>query len=355
MRMTYTRTLRASLAFLIITTIILGQEKSPPPEKPAAERVILDTDSAFFNDDGAAMVMLLQRPEQIDLIGVTLVAGNLWPLQGAEYMFRTLDAMKKPGITFYMGAQAPLVHTRPMAEKEKREWGPIEFKGAFGQDQPKPTNAGRRLSRRHAVDTMIDFIDRTPGEVTVLAIGPLTNLAIALRLRPDLEAKINRLVFMGGAVHVPNYDKRAAEFNFWFDPEAAQIVLRSTIAKKIMFGLDICNHATIDKAHYDQIAQVKTPITALYREDLGKRFAKNPNAKTYIWDCLAAGYLLDPSFVTKQESDYLDVDANFGKNYGAVIPLDRTIAPEATPVQVMLDLDFEKFFALYKTLLTKAP
>jgi inosine-uridine nucleoside N-ribohydrolase len=290
-------------AFLLFAAASSAQTEKAPADKPAAERVILDTDSAFFNDDGAAMVMLLQRPEQVELIGVTLVAGNLWPYQGAEYMFRTLDLMRRPGIILYMGAQAPLVHTKAMAEKENREWGPIEYLGAFGQDQPNRGKNARRLSHRNAVDTLIDFIDRTPGETTVLAIGPMTNLAMALRLRPDLETKIRRLVFMGGAVHTPNYDKRAAEFNFWFDPEAAQMVLRSAIAKKIMFGLDICNHAQIDKAHYEEIASIKTPITAVYREDLGKRFSKNPEMKTYIWDCLAAGYLLDPTFVTKQASE----------------------------------------------------
>ena len=182
----------------------------------------------------------------------------------------------------------------------------------------------------------------------------MTNLAIALRLRPDLEKKIKRVVFMGGGVHAKNFDGRAAEFNFWFDPEAAQVVLRSAIAEKVMFGLDICNRTKLDKAHYEEIA-VKTPVTALFREDLGKRFAKDPAASTYIWDCLAAGYLLDPAFVTKQETAYLDVDTVFGKNYGAVVPLDRAIAPDATAVEVMLDLDFAKFFELYKTLLTKNP
>ena len=185
----------------------------------------------------------------------------------------------------------------------------------------------------------------------------MTNLAIALRLRPDLETRIKRLVFMGGAVHTSALaaDKRAAEFNFWFDPEAAQVVLRSAIQQKIMVGLDLCEHATIDKAHFEEIASVKTPITALYREDMGKRFAKNPQARAGIWDCLAAAYVLDPSWVTKRESAYLDVDVTFGKEYGVVKPLDRTIAPDATPVDVLLDLNFDKFFALYKELLTKQP
>ena len=163
---------------------------------------------------------------------------------------------------------------------------------------------------------------------------------------------------MGGAVHVRGQESRAAEFNFWFDPEAAQLVMRSGIAHKAMFGLDISNRARIRKTHFEQIVAVKTPITELYREDMGNRFPgflKNPNAQGYIWDCLPAGYLLDPSFVTRRGTTYLDVETVFGKDYGVVKPLDRSLAPAATPVEVMLDLDFARFFALYKTLLTTAP
>jgi inosine-uridine nucleoside N-ribohydrolase len=136
------------------------------------------------------------------------------------------------------------------------------------------------------------------------------------------------------------------------------VVLRSTIAQKTMFGLDICNRAPIDKARFDQVVAVKTPITELFREDMGNRhpgFLKKPDARGYIWDCLPAGYLLDPAFVTKRETAYLDVNTAFGKDYGVVKPLDRSLAPLATPVEVMLDLDFTRFFALYQSLLTAAP
>jgi len=324
------------------------------------ERLILDTDSAYFNDDGAALVMLLQRPETTDVVGVTIVPGNLWPQPGAEAMFRILDLMKRPGIPVLLGAQTPLIHTRAMAERENMQWGPLDFLGALGVDPAealkKVSHASlRRPGHRNAPDFMFETIMNATVPVTILAIGPMTNLAIALRLHPELEKKIHRLVFMGGAVHVKNPANMASEFNFWFDPEAARIVMRSGIEHKTMFGLDISNHARVDKSHYEQIASVKTPVTAMYREDLGKRFAKDPDAHTYIWDCLAAGYLIDPTFVTKREKAYLDVDTTFGANYGAVVPLDRGLAPDATPVEVMLDLDFEKFFGLYKTLLTKAP
>jgi inosine-uridine nucleoside N-ribohydrolase len=337
---------RPLLLFLFISSFAWPQEK-----------IIFDTDCALFNDDGAALVMLLQQPEKVEVLGLTVVPGNLWPLQGAEYMFHILDLMKKPGIPLFLGARAPLIHTKAMVEKENREWGPIRYMGAFRVDPAaSKKTTERRASGHNAIDFLADTLGKYPEPVTILALGPMTNLAIALRMHPEIEKKIKRIVFMGGGVHVPNAeDGRAAEFNFWFDPEAARVVLRSAIPEKVMFGLDICYRAPIDKSHYDQIADVKTPITALLRQDVGKRFEKDPAAKTYVWDCLAAAYLLDPGFVTKRESSYLDVDTTFGKNYGAVIPLDRTLAPDATPVDVTLDLDFARFFGLYRTLLTKAP
>lgn len=323
----------------------------------AQDKIIFDTDCAYFNDDGAALVMLLQQPERVEVLGVTVVPGNLWPLEGAEDMFHIMDMMKRPSIPLFLGARAPLIHTKAMVEKENIEWGPVKYMGAFRTDPPAPKKTTqRRASGKNAVEFLADTLSKYPEPVTILALGPMTNLAIALRMHPEIETKIKRIVFMGGGVHVPNEeDGRAAEFNFWFDPEAARVVLRSAIPEKIMFGLDICYRAPIDQAHYQQIADVKTPVTQMFRQDLGKRFEKNPDAKTYVWDCLAAAYLLDPSFVTKRETAYLDVDTTFGKNYGAVIPLDKTIAPDATPVDVTLDLDFAKFFALYKSLLTKAP
>jgi inosine-uridine nucleoside N-ribohydrolase len=118
-----------------------------------------------------------------------------------------------------------------------------------------------------------------------------------------------------------------------------------------MFGLDICNTAVLKKAEFDQIVAVHTPITDLYREDLGNRypgFLKNPRASGFMWDSLAAAYLLDPGFVTRSETKYLDVVTIWGRFYGATVPLDPHFIPDATPVKVMLELDFKRVFSLYK-------
>ena len=325
------------------------------------EKVILDTDSGPFNDDGIALVMLLQSASKISLQGVTCVPGNVWAAQGAEYMLANVKMMHRTDVPVFVGAAAPLMNTPAMAaglaKLEK-----VSYIGAFAANpaeiqKPYYGSSGLKPGPQSAVDFIIDTVEKHPGEITILAIGPMTNLAIALRMRPDIETKIKRLVYMGGAFHAAGNTTRTAEFNFWFDPEAARIVLRSRIAVKVMFGLDISNHAVLRKSTFDEIITVKTPVTKIYEEDFGRRgfpgFFANPNATAYLWDELAAGYLIDPSFVTKSERAYLDVDTTFSTNYGRVVPLDRKLAPDATPVEVMLDLNAEKAFALYKELLTR--
>lgn len=326
--------------------------------------VLFDTDSCLFCDDGAALVMLLRSPEQVTVSGITLVPGNVWPNQGAEYMFHILDLLKRPLVPIYTGAQSPLINTAAMAHEFARRWPPVEYSGAFALDRSEMKAApGFKLTKRAphhegAVDFLIGEIERHPGEVTILALGPMTNIALALRMKPEIETKIKRIVFMGGNLKVGGNASSSAEFNFWFDPEAARIVLRSRISQKVMFGLDICNTAPIRKAEFEQIASAQTPITDLYKEDLGKRypgFLTHPNATGYMWDSLAAAYLLDPGFVTRTESHYLDVLTVWNKYYGATVPLDRDrrVAPDATPVTVAMELDFKRVFALYKDKLTR--
>jgi inosine-uridine nucleoside N-ribohydrolase len=326
------------------------------------EAVLFDTDSGLFGDDGAALVMLLRSPVEVTVEGVTIVPGNVWPAQGAEYMFHILDLLKRPAVPVLTGAEEPLAHTAAMAREYTRRWGSLEYMGAFAEDpgrvRPAPgcKLTGRKPRHEAAVDFLISEIERRPGAVTILALGPMTNIALALRMRPEIETKIKRIVFMGGNLHVAGNASPAAEFNFWFDPEAARIVLRSRIPGKVMFSLDICNLAPIRRAQFDEVAAAHTPITDLFSWDLGNRypgFYHHPDIVTYLWDSLPAAYLIDPGIVTRSETQSLDVITNWGKFYGATQPLDRRVAPDATPVNVMLGLDFKRTWNLYKTLLTR--
>jgi inosine-uridine nucleoside N-ribohydrolase len=309
-------------------------------------QIVIDTDSGYFSDDGVAVTMLLRSARRAEVRGITVVSGNVWSRDGAVYMSRNVKLLGVPELPVLLGSEAPLIHTVAMRKSEAN----IAFAGAF--DMPLPAAA---QPKRGGVDFLIQTVEAAPGRVTILAIGPLTNLAIALRLRPDLAAKIQSLVMMGGNVHAAGNASPAAEFNFWFDPEAAQTVLRSEIPNKVLFALDVCNKVHLTKKIFDEVVAVKTPITDLYREDFGNRFPgflKNQRAETALWDELAAAYLIDPKLVNQSESLLLDVETAFGPKYGAVKPLSKEFASAATPVMVVLDMDFERVFSMYKTALT---
>jgi inosine-uridine nucleoside N-ribohydrolase len=329
------------MTFMILWPLLL-MAAAPP----AADKIVFDTDCGYFGDDGAALVMVLRSPDKVQVAAVTAVTGNVWAAESAGYLTEILGLLGHPEIKPLVGAQMPLIHTGEMAKLE----GPLEFQGAFSN--PVKIAPGQPA----ALEAMAAAIQQNPGQITILALGPMTNVAMLLRLHPDLEPKIKRIVFMGGNVHVPGNASAAAEFNFWFDPEAAQMVFRSRIPEKVMFPLDICNRAVLDKARFDQIVAVSTSITDRYKEDYGRRypgFLNNPKASGFLWDELAAAWLLDTEFVTKSETEWLDIDTRFGKTYGATVPLERRMAPDATPVRVMLDLDYPRLWKLYQRLLTR--
>jgi len=317
-----------------------------PLTAQGATTIVFDTDCGYFGDDGAALTMVLRSPDKVHISAITAVSGNVWAEETAGYLGEILHLLGHPEFKPYVGAQMPLVHTADLAKLE----GALEFQGAFSNPLKLAPPA-----RPSAIDAMAAAIQQNPGRITILALGPMTNVAMFIRLYPDLETKINRIVFMGGNVHVGGNASAAAEFNFWFDPEAAQAVLRSRIPEKVMFPLDICNRAVLNKARFDEIVAAGTPLTARYKEDYGLRypgFLKDPHAAGYLWDELAAAWLLDTGFVTRDETAWLDIDTRFGKTYGSTVPLDRKLAPGATPVRVMLDLDYPRLWSLYKRLLT---
>lgn len=307
---------------------------------PAQERIWVDSDPGRFSDDNVAVVMLARSPEKVHIDGISIVSGNVWSKEGVDNMRATLRTLGRQ-IPVRLGAQAPLVRRGPLDVE-----GPIEFSGGFGLPQPPYE---RRIES--ANENIVQAIEKANGNLTILAIGPLTNLAQVLMRRPYLAARIKRLVIMGGNINVPGNASKAAEFNFWFDPEAAAIVLRSAIPKKVLFALDVCNKAPVTRAVFDRVTSVNTPVTELYKESFGNDypgFLKDPKAQGFLWDELAAAYLIDPGFVSRSETMYLDVVTERGPRYGLTVAVDRA---NGTPVEVPLEIDLPRVLGLYERLL----
>ena len=209
-----------------------------------------------------------------------------------------------------------------------------------------------------AVDFIIETIHRYPHQVTILEIAPPTNLALAIRKDPTICPYYKAIVTMAGQIDVPgNAYLDNAEFNWWFDPEATQVVLRADIPHFII-PLDCTNTLPLTKAVFDQIALhiPQTIITQLFEHSNAVFFGPNPPFIPFIFDTTAFAYLVHPEFATDVRDLWVDMNTTFDVNYGKSIPNTSDPFPSIGLLQdskVIFHLNNALFYAFYADLLTQ--
>lgn len=346
------------------------------PTAPAdGGKVIIDADMGQLNDDAVAMFMLRNAAPR-DLLGVTVVAGNTWAEEGVAYGLRQLELIGEKKIPVVPGAGEPLMgegRLKGLAAEEDL-FGNSEYLGAFARPRPpsylklaqEPYGGypKTRPSRQIAADFIAEQVKRYPNQVTIFALGPAANLVLAVKTHPEIVPLIKEVIYMGGAIDVPGNTTPAAEFNWWFDPEAAKMAVRTPFKRQTVVPLDIAEKVYYTKQEYDRIvAGPETPIKKMFKDLHGPRFAKDPGYRSFVWDALTAAIYLRPEIATRVEERYLDVDATFGPNYGRSIgyhPSRRRNLdnpgdfPAGTrKVRILFDIDREAFWDLYVELMRK--
>jgi inosine-uridine nucleoside N-ribohydrolase len=374
MRETLSRWLGASLPTAILCALTL---LAWAPGATAQEHVIVDADMGVLNDDAVALFMLLNTAN-VRVLGVTIVPGNTWAENGTAYALRQLELVGRTDVPVFMGVREPLMgDRRAWLEAEERLWGHSEYLGAYAR--PRPASylalerepaigypASSKPSDEHAVDFIVRTVKAHPNQVTIFALGPPTNIALAIRKNPEIVPLVKRIVYMGGAVDVPGNATPAAEFNWWFDPESTRITLRAPFPEQIVVPLDIAERVFYTKTEYDRIvAGPETPITRLFKQLHGPRFEKDPAARSFVWDALATAIVLQPAIATQLHDRFLDIDVIYGPNYGRSIGYHesrrRSFAnpadfPAGTQkVKVLFDIDRQAFWNLYVELMRKSP
>jgi inosine-uridine nucleoside N-ribohydrolase len=320
-----------------------------------AQKIIFDTDFAFPpQDDAMALFFVLNSPE-LDILGITTVAGNRSVNIATADVLKVLEVTNRTEIPVHQGAAAPLLH-------QGSEWDTKRHGGWYANEPARQPPGGfatsKKLESHGAVDYLVQTVMKNPGQVTILAIGPLTNIAMAMRMEPRFAGNVKQLVIMGGAIaslpdgggnHTPN-----AEFNFYVDPEAAQIVLRSGIPI-VLSPLNVSRKARFTKEWFDRIVAVDTPITRLVKDNLGPGFQQRPDRIALMYDQVAAVALVAPTLIETVEL-FVDVDINPDANYGVSVGGAQTWpgGEGARKMLVQTDLDWDKFIRLYVERLTRS-
>src|ERR1700675_1137110 len=216
-----------------------------------------------------------------------------------------------------------------------------------GQPTTKP-------AEEDAAHFLIRMVHKFPNEITIYAGGPMTNLALAISIDPEFVGLVKELVFMGASLNPQTPDPEFInsprhEFNLWFDPEAAHIMLRAPWKKIVCTTVDVSVKTRMTQALIDKIKTGDSPA-ARY---VGK-YARLYGEYNYLWDELAAAAWLDPSLITKKETRFMDIDLGRGANYGNILTWTDRDKPklEVQPVEIQVDLDTEKFYKMFVDLLT---
>jgi purine nucleosidase len=328
-------------------------------------KIIIDQDAAGPGGTDQQSILMLIQSQQTEVLGITVVTGDAWLKSEVAHTLRTLELIGRTDIPVVPGAEYPLVRTKEETDLWQQRYGSVTWVGAWTprfyhppdelgeMREGKPTT---KASDEDAAHFMIRMVHKFPNEVTIYAGGPMTNLALAISIDPNFATQTKELVFMGASLNPQTADPEFAnnprhEFNIWFDPEAAHIVLRAPWKKIVCTTVDVSAKTSMTNALINQVKAGDSPA-ARY---IGK-YSRLYGQYNYLWDELTAAAWLDPSVITKKEIRFMDVDLARGANYGNILTWTDQDKPKmkVQSVEIQVDLDTKKFYKMFVDLL-KAP
>jgi inosine-uridine nucleoside N-ribohydrolase len=326
-------------------------------------KIIIDQDAAGpAGTDQQSILLLIQSP-QTEILGITVVTGDQWLKTEVAHTLRMLELIARTDIPVVPGAEYPLVRRQEETELWEQRHGRVAWSGAWTPgfyhpsdqlgDMPEGMPSSKPVDD-DAAHFLMRMVHKFPNQVTIYEAGPMTNLALAISIDPEFPRLAKELVFMGGSLNPltddPEFvDTPQREFNLWFDPEAAHIVLRAPWRKIVCTPVDISVKTRLTTELITQIKVGDTPAARYIA-----KYARLHGQYNYLWDELAAAAWLNPSLISKKETRFMDVDLDRGGNYGNTLTWADQAKPtfELRPVEVQVDLNTKKFYEMFVDLLT---
>lgn len=302
-------------------------------------RLIIDTDAGI--DDSQAIMMALAAPHAT-VEAITTVTGNVHIENVNRNVFTILDICKM-NVPVFAGADRPLVAGWNGAIED------IHGRDGLGDWSERPRTLVR-LQPLHAALAIVNLVNQAPGELTLVALGPLTNIALAVRLDPELPRKIRNFVFMGGTTSAQgNTDVVTAEYNIYCDPEAAHIVLEA-FEQSTMLSWEATMMHPLSIDQLNAVRQARTPAGAFVYGTTEKllRMFQGVNSPGYmIPDPLAMAVALDPDCVLQSDFRFTTVELSGGYTRGQTVIDYRQGSPNKPNVHLIMRLDMDRVFAAF--------
>lgn len=297
-------------------------------------KIILDCDPGH---DDAIAIMLAARHPAIDLLGITIVAGNQTlnkTLVNGLNVCQKLDI----NVPIHAGMPKPIMREQIVADN---------IHGESGLDGPKFAPLVRKAESKHAIQYIIDTLMNSDGDITLVPVGPLTNIAVAMRMQPAILPKIREIVLMGGAYGTGNFTP-SAEFNIYADPEAARVVFTSGVPL-VMMGLDLTNQTTCTADVISRMKKVGGPAGELFSDIMS--FTLKTQYENYglaggpVHDATCIGYLINPD-AFKMQDMYVEIDVNNGPCYGRTVCDELGVTGKQPNTKVGMAIDTKWFWDL---------
>ncbi|MFN8527198.1 MAG: nucleoside hydrolase [Anaerolineae bacterium] len=312
-------------------------------------RVIIDTDAGV--DDAVGLMLALGDPA-VQLEAITTVTGNIGVDSVVRNVMTTLKVMNREDVPVYRGAEHPLI------SPWQHETVFVHGNDGLG-DWPNRPVSKKNVEAEHAVMAMIRLVNQYPGEITLLALGPMTNLALAIRLDPSFPSKVGRLVWMGGTNYgMGNTEGMlfSSEFNIHIDPEAAHIVL-GAFAESIQVSWETSTKHSLSWADFDALAAIKSTPGAQFFQAITAHWRQIsstiPQVKGYTMpDPITVAIALHPELVTHSEHLFVAVELNGAYTRGATLVDFSGFSGQKPNVHCVLEIDQKAFEGLYRRLLT---
>ena len=304
-----------------------------------AEKVIFDTDPGI--DDALALLLLAASPE-VDLRAITVTHGNTSQDKCLRNALQLVELAKIADVPVFRGASEPLVKELSVAEETHGDGG-LGY-AALSQSKVEP---GPALAH----DVIIDEVEKNPHEVTLLCVGPMTNIALALLKRPSIAGKVKRIISMGGAIHYPGNATPQSEYNVYCDPEAFDIVVRAGIDFTLV-PLDVTYQCIFTTEHLARINQARDEIKKFIADST--RFYMEFHASHQdihgcaINDPLAAALLINPSLVTYRDY-FLTIELQSPGSKAKTIADHYGALKHSPNAKVAMEVDVNAFMELFIT------